>query len=115
QIAPGNTLFVGAGTYADPLLITTTATADAPLVIRGDVTGEFTGDPGEVLLDAGGAPAGIELAGATWVTLRGLSIRGSDNGAGNGGAIYASGARDCTILECRLYENQRGIELENTN
>jgi hypothetical protein len=115
QVGPGNTLFVGAGTYTDPLRITTLATADAPLVIRADVTGEFTGDAGEVLLDAGGAVAGIELSGATNVTLRGLSIRGSDSGTGRGGAIYASGARACTILECRLYENQRGLELEDTS
>ncbi len=115
QVGPGNTLFVGAGTYADPLRITTLATAEAPLVIRGDVTGEFTGDAGEVLLDVGGAPAGIELAGATHVTLRGLSIRGSDNGAGHGGAIHANGASACTILACRLYENRRGLELVNTS
>lgn len=109
RLAPGETLFVGAGTYTDPLVITSTATADMPLVIRGDRTGEFTGDAGEVLLDVGGAATGIELAGATNVTLRGLSIRGSD-----GGAIRASGARDCRILACRLYENRRGIELEST-
>jgi len=115
QLAPGDTLFVGAGTYADPLLITTAATAELPLVIRGDRTGEFTGDPGEVRLDVGGAAAGIELRGATHVTLRGLAVRGSDNGAGRGGAIYASGARACALLDCRLYENRRGVELENTD
>lgn len=114
EVGADNVLFVGAGTYGDPLLITTVATAEAPLVIRGDRAGEFTGDAGEVLLDVGGAAAGIELRGAAHVILRGLSIRGSDNGAGHGGAIYASGARDCAVLDCRLYENRRGIELENT-
>src|SRR6185503_6590993 len=93
---------------------TTAATAAAPLVIRGDRAGEFTGDAGEVLLDMGGATAGIQLQGATNVTLRGLSIRGTDNGSGHGGAIYASGASACSILDCRLFENRRGIELENT-
>ena len=113
-VGPGDVLFVGAGTYSDALVITTAATADAPLVIRGDRAGEFTGDAGEVLLDVGGAPAGIALSGAANVTLRGLSIRGSDNGTGHGGAIYASGATDCAVLDCRLYENRRGLELEGT-
>ena len=114
ELAPGDVLFIGAGTYTDALRITTTATADAPLEIRGDRTGEFTGDAGEVLLDVGGASAGIELRGAAHVILRGLSIRGSDNGVGHGGAIYASGTQSCAILDCRLYENRRGLELENT-
>ena len=114
ELAPGHVLFVGAGTYGDALVITTAASADQPLVIRGDRTGEFTGDAGEVLIDVGGASAGIELRGAEHVMLRGLSIRGSDNGVGHGGAIYASGARDCAVLDCRLYENRRGLELENT-
>jgi parallel beta-helix repeat protein len=113
-LTSGDELFVGAGTYTDPLLITTAATAAQPLVIRGDRTGEFTGDAGEVLLDLGGATAGIELRKASFVTLRGLSIRGTDNGTGHGGALYASGANNCTVLECRLYENRRGVELENT-
>jgi parallel beta-helix repeat protein len=114
ELAPGDVLFIGAGTYSDSLLITTAATADAPLEIRGDRTGEFTGDAGEVLFDLGGAALGIELRGAAHVTLRGLSIRGSDGGGGPSGAIYATGARDCAILDCRLYENRRGLELEHS-
>jgi parallel beta-helix repeat protein len=114
QVTPGQALFVGAGTYAGALRITTAATAAAPLVVRGDRMGEFTGDAGEVLIDAGSASAGIELAGAAHVTLRGLSVRGSDAGSGSGGGVFASLASDCAILECRLYENRRGIELEST-
>lgn len=114
QLAPGEVLFVGAGTYPETLLITTVATADAPLEIRGDVRGEFTGDVGEVLIDAGGAAAGIVLSGAQHITLRALSVRGSDNGAGHGGGIWASGASDCAILDCSIYENRRGIELDGT-
>jgi parallel beta-helix repeat protein len=108
QLQPGEVLFVGAGTYFDPLTITTAATADQPLTIRGDRTGEFTGDAGEVLLDAGGAPAGIALAGATHVTLRGLSVRNAQDG------IEANGASDCAVLDCRMYENARGLELANS-
>jgi parallel beta-helix repeat protein len=114
QLAPGEILFVGAGTYPETLLITTTATAEAPIEIRGDVRGEFTGDAGEVLVDAGSAPAGIVLSGAEHVTLRGLAVRGSDNGVSHGGGIWASGASDCAILECTVYENRRGIELDGT-
>jgi len=87
QLAPGDELFVGAGTYTDPLVIDMVATAAMPLVIRGDRAGEFTGDAGEVLIDVGGATSGIDLAGAAYVTLRGLSVRGSDSGAGHGAGI----------------------------
>lgn len=107
ELQPGDVLFVGAGTYFDPLAITMAATADQPLTIRGDTTGEFTGDAGEVLLDAGTAPIGIDLAGASHVTLRGLSVRNAATG------IRASGAADCAVLDCRLYENGRGLALEN--
>src|SRR5262249_28507098 len=41
--------------------------------------------------------------------------RGSDSGLGHGGGIYASGATACAILDCRAYENRRGMELENTS
>jgi len=114
QLSAGQELFVGAGTYSDAIVITTAATADEPLVIRGDRTGEFTGDAGEVLLDLGGAAAGITLDGASNVTLRGLSVRGTDNGSGHGGGMYLHATNACRILECRLYENRRGLELDGT-
>ncbi|HEX6882365.1 MAG TPA: right-handed parallel beta-helix repeat-containing protein [Planctomycetota bacterium] len=115
QMAAGETLFVGAGTYAEALLITTMATAEAPLVVRGDVTGEFTGDAGEVLIDAGASAAAIQLQDAAYVTLRGLALRGAVPGAGLGGGILAVGTMECAILDCRVYENGRGIELWNTS
>jgi len=59
-------------------------------------------------------PSGILLAGASHVTLRGLSVRNAAGGPGHGAGIYASGASDCAVLDCRLFENGRGLELENT-
>src|SRR5262249_7874800 len=46
--------------------------------------------------------------------LRGLSIRGGDNGLGQGAGLYATGSDHCSILDCRLYENGRGVELVNS-
>jgi parallel beta-helix repeat protein len=109
QLAPGEVLFVGAGTYSDPLVLATAATAAQPLQIRGDRSGEFTGDAGDVLLDLGGMPVGIDLDGAAHVTLRGLSVRGCNV------AIRATGASALTLLDCRLYENGRGVELVGTS
>jgi parallel beta-helix repeat protein len=109
QLAPGQVLFVGAGTYSDPLVLAHAATAAEPLVIRGDRTGELTGDAGEVLLDLGGMPVGIDVAGASHVTLRGLSVRGCDVG------IRATGASALAVLDCRVYENGHGIELDTTS
>jgi len=113
QVTPGQELFVGAGTYAETLTIATAATAEAPLRIRGDRAGEFTGDPGEILIDAGGATAGVTLQGASFVFLRGLTIRGADGGPAAGAGLRATAAQDCAVLDCRLFENEAGIELVN--
>jgi parallel beta-helix repeat protein len=117
QLVPGDVLFIGAGTYAGPLVLDQVASSGAPIVVRGDREGAFTGDAGEVLVDAGAQTVGVHLDGAAWVTLRGLSVRGADSAGGppgNGSGIFASGAVDCSVLDCRVYENSRGIELENT-
>ncbi len=115
QVGPGATVFVGAGTYAEALQITTLASAGAPLEIRGDRRGEFTGDEGEVLIDAGAAALGIELAGAQHVILRGLSVRNALPGSGVGGGIRVALAANCSLLDCRVYENDRGIAIVNSS
>lgn len=114
QLVPGDVLFIGAGTYAGPLVLDQVATAGAPIVVRGDREGVFTGDAGEVVVDAGALPFGIQLDGAAWNTVRGLTVRNADNLGGHGGGIWARAAVDCAVLDCRLYENRRGLELENT-
>ncbi len=115
RVGAGDTLFVGAGTYGGALTITTQASAEQPLEIRGDRLGEFTGDAGEVLIDAGAASSGIELAGAEHVWLRGLSVRGAAPGVNPGAGIRVAGALDCAVLDCRVYENERGITLVSSS
>jgi len=109
QVGAGDTVHVGAGTYPESAVITTVASAAEPLVLRGDRDGAFTGDAGEVLVDADGLPFGIRLDGASGVVLRDLSIRGTA-GAGGGAVSITGAASDCAVVGCSLFENERGVQ-----
>ena len=110
QAGPGDTIYVGAGTYPEALTITTAATLSQPLLLRGDPAGCFTGDAGEVLIEAGGSQFGFRLSGASYVVLRGFAVRGTVLGPGGGGGVWITGgSSDCAVVECSLYENERGL------
>ena len=112
-LAPGDTLFVGAGTYA-PVTIGTVATEDAPLVIRADRTGAFTGDAGDVVIDAGGTDWGVRIDGAFFVRLRGFSIRGAQplQSRRGGGVFFDTVLNEhVSIQDCDVYENERGVDV----
>ena len=113
QVGAGDTLHVGAGNY-EAIEITTVATATQPLIIRADREGTFTGDAGEVFIDAAGGTHGIKLDYAGYVTIRGFSIFGARPGLANGGGIWITFASSAynSILECSIFENDRGIHVE---
>jgi len=106
RVGPGDVLYVGAGIYAESLSISTLASAAGPLTIHGDPEGCYTGDTGAVLVQATGLPFGVELDGAEFVKLRGLSITGAAVGVSiRGNADY------CAVVECEVFENDRGIDV----
>jgi hypothetical protein len=112
RLAAGDTLHVGAGTY-EPIRVTVSATASQPLQLLADRSGMFTGDAGDVLIEAGGGTHGIQLDGASHVVVGGFSIRGAAPGAGAGGGVWIGpgASSDCAIHECSLYENDRGLDV----
>ncbi len=113
QVGAGDTLYVGAGTY-EPIEITVDAPASQRLVLRGDREGTFTGDAGDVLIDAAGGTHGIRFDHASNVTVRGFSIFGAQPGLAAGGGIWIEFAKAdyLSIVECSLFENDRGIHAE---
>jgi hypothetical protein len=50
--SPGTVIYVGAGTYREVVSITITPTPGLPVSVVADVTGQFTGDAGPVILTA---------------------------------------------------------------
>lgn len=110
QAPAGATVYVGAGTYPEALAI---ASSDLELV--GDRAGEFTGDPGEVVIDAGMATSALELGAVSDVLVRGLTLRGAAPGGLAGGGIRVAGATDCAIVECLVLENERGVDVANAS
>lgn len=51
-IAPGDRVYVGAGTYRETLIFSQQGLQGKPINIIGDTTGQYTGDAGEVNLSA---------------------------------------------------------------
>jgi parallel beta-helix repeat protein len=66
---PGSLVLVAEGTYA-PFQVTTVGTADAPVVFRGG--------PG-VMIDATGNAYGIDLFGASYITVEGFHVQAATN------------------------------------
>ncbi|MEX1024860.1 MAG: right-handed parallel beta-helix repeat-containing protein [Planctomycetota bacterium] len=116
QAQGGETIFVGAGTYAENLTITSALPPDAPLELRGDPTGEFTGDAGSVVLDAGGADFGVRLDGVENFILAGFTIVNAAPATEAGGAIWLSGnpSNRVALLDNFIHDNTRGIAITNS-
>ncbi len=71
----GDTIIVGPGGYSSRLPVTVTATAEAPLTIRGDPTGLMTEDgPGPVVVAAARTDFGFRVTGAAHVIIDGFTI-----------------------------------------
>ena len=106
RIGAGDTLYLGAGEYPGGWSYSVQAPDSSPVTIFGDRDGIHTGDAGDVLVLGGGMDHALEIAESANVTLRGLTLRGSDPGTG----LYLQGTtRNIRVVDCDLYENERGI------
>jgi hypothetical protein len=106
---PGDTIYVGAGTYPESLVLSLAGTAADPIALVADTSGATTGDAGTVTIDAGGTQFGVKLDGSSNVTLRGFTLRSAIEAG-----IWASGARSSTIGidRCTIYGCASGIVVE---
>ena len=110
----GDTIFVGAGTYAGLVDITTGGSVGDPIRWFADSDGEFTQDSGAVVIDAMAADYGMRLMGAAFVLIEGFEFVGAGNPAV--GAIDVVGAADNAILRNnRIYNNVLGIRIDTAD
>ena len=107
---PGETVYVGAGTYAGGVDLTVSGTPGDPITWIADSLGTLTNDAGEVIIDAGGGDYGFGLVDASDITIDGFSFVGAGNPLV--GAVDVSGASDrLTLTRSRIYGNALGVRI----
>ncbi len=112
---PGDTVYVGAGTYLESVVLTTDGTAAEPITFLADETGEFTSDAGEVVVDGQGAAAVFQIDGADHVILEGFTITGASPASGNGIWIGDAATTGVRVRRNRIYANGRGVLARNAD
>lgn len=110
-VGAGDTVHVGAGTYTESLELGVAATEDEPLSLFADEDGTFTGDAGEVLVDAGGADYALHLDGAANVLVRGFCVTGATPGGGGGGGFWITGGatQNVALVGNRVFDCGLGV------
>ncbi len=73
---PGDTVYIGAGTYNEQVRFTNPGTPTQPVRIIGDQLGQHTGDAGQVILTSGTNSQVMQLTGASYHEISGLHFDG---------------------------------------
>jgi len=104
QLQPRNVLYIKAGTYPEEIIMTTSGTADKPILISN-----FEED--RVIIDATNKSFGISLRECHYVTIQGLHILGATKSwSKDQGNLHLYGnPSHITIQDCELYNGTRGI------
>ena len=113
-LQPGDTLYVAAGEYGEPLRLSAGGTAEAPIRVRAyrkapvrlpgvDVSGAHVTLEGFEVVKAPGDAVRVTGAG---VTLKNCLVR---DGAGAGVRVKAP---ECTLNHCTIVRNRSGLEIE---
>lgn len=105
-LASGATVHVGAGTYAERVVITASGSAGSPIRWIADRGGSHTGDAGDVIVDAAGAAEAFCIDRAAWVEISGFTIRGAT--AALSGGVRVTGS-NVTLRGCRIWGNVNGV------
>lgn len=84
RLQPGQTLYIGNGTYPEQVKVTTSGTASAPVTV--------TNLPGTSPVVGGGLVNGIYLASRSYVTVSGLTVSGT-----TGDGVYVTGGQNITL------------------
>ncbi|MEW6071427.1 MAG: Ig-like domain-containing protein [Planctomycetota bacterium] len=104
---PGDTVYVGAGTYLEAITLTTSGAPGLPIRFIADSAGVYTGDAGEVVVDGGGANQAIHVDAAD-VEVAGFTVTGGAGVSAPAGGIRVSGDR-VVVRGNTVYGNSRGI------
>jgi parallel beta-helix repeat protein len=89
RLLPGQTLYIGNGSYAEQVKPVTSGTAAAPITI--------TSSPGTSPVVGGGQVNGIYLASRSYVTVSGLTVSGT-----SGDGVYVTGSSNITLSGLRV-------------
>jgi parallel beta-helix repeat protein len=110
RLQPGQTLYIGNGTYPEQVKVNVSGTATAPVTVTAAV--------GAQPVVGGGQPYGVNLANRSNVTVSGLTVNGS---AGDG--VYVTGGQNITLTGLHVTGSgqptatayAKGIKLINTS
>ncbi len=102
-VAPGVTVYVGAGTYAESNINpVVSGTAASPVSFIADVDGAKTGDPGAVVINGGGVNQPVVgINGRSYIVVDGFTV----TNAGIQGVIVKSGSNNVTIRNIISHSN----------
>jgi parallel beta-helix repeat protein len=89
RLQPGQTLYIGNGTYAEQVKVTVSGTAAAPVTV--------TALPGASPVVGSGQVNGIYLASRSYVTVSGLTVSGT-----SGDGVYVTGSQNITLSGLRV-------------
>ena len=108
----GNVIVVGAGRYTEGMIKPEGGgVQDKPFVFFADLRGEFTGDAGEVIVDAAGEKNGFWLTDRPWVIVNGFTV----TNASEEGIFVKDLSDHCVIANCVVYSNGgRGIRVRDS-
>jgi parallel beta-helix repeat protein len=84
RLQPGQTLYIGNGTYAEQVRVTASGTADAPITV--------TNMPGTSPVIGSGQVNGVYFASLSYVTVSGLTVSGT-----SGDGVYVTGGQHITL------------------
>ncbi len=110
SVTAGQTVYVGGGSYLESVALTIDGTVNAPIAFVADVSGEWTGDAGLVVLDGQGATETLALDGSDHVTVEGFAVVGATSGVAVGIRIGSAATTGVTIRGNQVYSNGEGIQ-----
>jgi hypothetical protein len=99
---PGDTVYIGAGTYSGPARFTTPGTATQPVRIIGDQLGQRTGDAGQVVLTNSISSEIVRLTRSSYYEFSGLRFLDGSK------TITVDAAVGIVISDCRPQGRDRG-------
>ncbi len=114
QVAPGDEVHVGGGTYSEAVDITTTGLVADPIFFFADTAGFQTSDEGPVIVDAAGFDYGFRLDSVAYVGIHGFTVTGAAPGVSRGGGVDIDSCNSVVVSDCVLYGNDRGIHATNS-
>lgn len=110
--SPGDTIYVGAGTYTENIFTGIDGTASDYIRFVGDRTGAHTGDAGDVVVDGGTVSSTLFFNVSSYIIVEGFDFTGSCT-AGYCAGVYVQGGTQVVLRDNRIYGNSVGVYYED--